>query len=326
MPDRYDDMYEAAVRYHVHGETMEAIARTLRTSRSSVSRMLGRARDEGLVRVSVAPPRGAQSPAARAIEERFGVRVHLVGVGTSARPAVRLERVARQAAAVLSDAVGDGSLIGVGWGVTLTEIAHVVEPRPLQDATLVPLMGSANPRDPDSPHVGSLLQTLGQAFDARVVQFPVPAFFDFAGTREAMWRERSVRYVLDLRSRLDVAVFGVGSLRATIPSHVYSAGFLEADELRDLAASGVVGDVCTVMLREDGTYADVPFNARATGLVPDELARVPRRICVVADPMRAAVLLGALRAGYATDLVCDDGTARVVAERLAAPSGRRAGH
>lgn len=323
MPDRYDDMYEAAVRYHVHGETMESIARTLRTSRSTVSRLLGRAREEGVVRVSVAPPRGAHSPAARAIEERFGVRVHVVTVGASVRPAVRLERVARQAAAVLSDAVGDGSLIGVGWGVTLTELAHYLEPRPLADATVVALMGSANPRDPDSPHVGSLLQNLGQAFDARVVQFPVPAFFDYPATREAMWRERSVRYVLDLRSRLDVAVFGVGSLRATIPSHVYTAGFLDADELRELAASGVVGDVCTVMLREDGTYADLPFNARATGLVPDELARVPRRVCVVADPLRAAMLLGALRAGCATDLVCDNATARAVADRLAAAPGHR---
>lgn len=316
MTDRYDDMYEAATRYHVHGETMDAIARALGTSRSSVSRLLSRARDEGIVRVTISPRRGPQSPEARALGERFGVTVHLVTVGTSARPAVRLDRVARQAARVLTDAVGDGQLIGVGWGVTLTEIAHHVEPRPLVDATLVPLMGSANRRDPDSPHIGVLLQTLGEAFDARIVQFPVPAFFDFAETRAAMWRERSVRFVLDLQRQLEVAVFGVGSLRASIPSHVYTAGFLDDDELAELAASGVVGDVCTVLLRENGTYADVPFNARATGLEPEELRRVARRICVVADPLRAPVLLGALQAGCITDLVCDDATARAVVARL----------
>ena len=237
-------------------------------------------------------------------------------MGASARPLARLERVARHAAAVLSDAVADGQLIGVGWGVTLTEVARQVVPRPLHDATLVPLMGSSNHADPTSPHVGTLLQTLGEAFDARVVQFPVPAFFDYAATREAMWRERSVRYVLDLRARLDVAVFGVGALRGGIPSHVYTAGFLDDAEVAALASEGVVGDVCSVLLRADGSYADLAMNTRATGLVPPELARVPRRLCVVADPLRAPVLAAALRAGCVTDLVCDDATARAVADVL----------
>lgn len=316
MGERYDDMYDAALRYHVQGETMGAIARALGTSRSSVSRLLAKARDEGLVRVTVAPPRGTRSPAARAIIERFGVAVHQVEVGASARPAARLERVARQAAAVLSDAVGDGMLIGAGWGVTLTEIARRLERRPVADATVVPLMGSANPTDPGSSHVDVLLHALGDAFDATVVQFPVPAFFDYPETRAAMWRERSVRQVLDLQANLDVAVFGLGSLTASIPSHVYSAGFLDADDLVALAAEGVVGDVCTVLLREDGSH-DVAFNHRSTGLLPDALARVPRRLCVVADPLRAPILHAALRAGVVTDLVCDDQTAKTLARRIA---------
>jgi DNA-binding transcriptional regulator LsrR (DeoR family) len=37
---------------------------------------------------------------------------------------------------------------------------------------------------------------------------------------------------------------------------------------------------------------------------------------VVADPSRAAAVVGALRAGTTTDLVIDEGTALAVAERL----------
>ena len=77
-----------------------------------------------------------------------------------------------------------------------------------------------------------------------------------------------------------------------------------------------MGDVCTVLLREDGTYADISYNERATGLAPDELKLVPRRICVVADPARAPALLGALRCGAVTDLVCDDTTAQAVVASL----------
>jgi DNA-binding transcriptional regulator LsrR (DeoR family) len=127
-----------------------------------------------------------------------------------------------------------------------------------------------------------------------------------------MWRERSVQNVLRLHAELDLAVFGVGSLQGIVPSHVYSTGYMDAEDIQRLAADGVVGDVCTVLLREDGSYEDIDYNSRATGLTPAELRRIPRRICVVADPSRAPAAVGALRAGTATDLVIDEGTARAI--------------
>jgi len=48
-----------------------------------------------------------------------------------------------------------------------------------------------------------------------------------------------------------------------------------------------------VLLREDGTFADISVNARATGLSPSELRRIPRRICAVAGVAKAAAVLGA---------------------------------
>ncbi len=54
MNTRYDDMYQAASRYYVQGETMDAIAKQLGLSRSSVSRLLKEARETGLVRISLA--------------------------------------------------------------------------------------------------------------------------------------------------------------------------------------------------------------------------------------------------------------------------------
>lgn len=64
-------------------------------------------------------------------------------------------------------------------------------------------------------------------------------------------------------------------------------------------------------------------NRRATGPTPAELQRVPRRICVVADPLRAPAVLGALRSGAITDLVIDDVTARATLARITPSRGRR---
>jgi DNA-binding transcriptional regulator LsrR (DeoR family) len=316
MHERYDDMYEAALRYYIHDETMEAIARHLCISRSSVSRLLAKAREDGLVRITLADHAGSRSATANTIARRFGVKVHVATVGDSLPMSARFDRVSRMAAALFKESVTDGQLIGVAWGVTLSNIVQRLDRRPLRDATIVQMNGGANSESTGAPHVGAILEGLGQAFDARIVHFPVPAFFDYAETRQAMWRERSVRRVRDMQQRLDIAIFGVGSLHGKVPSHVYTAGYLDAADIAQLVREGAVGDVCTVLLREDGTYADISYNERATGLAPDELSRVPKRICVVADPARAPAVVGALRAGVVTDLVCDDVTAQAVAVRL----------
>lgn len=313
---RYDEMYQAANRYYVQGETMDTIAHSLGVSRSTVSRLLRAARETGLVRITIADASGAQSPAARALADTFGISVHMVPIRSSASILVRLDLVAQRAAGLLAEVVGDNQTIGVAWGVTMANVASHLPNRPLAGSTIVQMNGGANRRSSGVPYIGEILQSFGDAFDSKVVLFPVPAFFDYPETKAAMWRERSVRHVLDLLAVLDVAIFGVGSLAGSIPSHVYAAGYLDADERHALAADGVVGDICTVLLREDGSYADIEANRRATGLTPAELARVPRRICVASDPLRAPAIVAGLRARVATDLVLDDGTARAVLRRL----------
>ena len=54
VTDRYDRLYAVAERHYLQGETKESIARSLTVSRSTVSRMLTQARDEGIVRISLA--------------------------------------------------------------------------------------------------------------------------------------------------------------------------------------------------------------------------------------------------------------------------------
>lgn len=316
MNGRTEDMYRAATHYYVQGEKMESIARDMGVSRSTVSRLLSEAREQGVVRITIADDLGSRSPLVDGLARAFGVRVHLVPGRATAPLATRMDQVAQRAASLLAEIVADHQIIGVAWGVTIANLSRHLPRRPLVDSVVVQMNGGANPRSSGVPYIGEILQSIGDAFDSEVILFPVPAFFDFVETKRAMWRERSVQYVLALQQRLDVAVFGVGSLSGSIPSHVYAAGYLDDAERNRLSADRVVGDICTVLLREDGTYADIAANQRATGLTPAELARVPRRICVASDPLRARAILGALRAGVATDLVIDEQTARTIVNHL----------
>ena len=315
MNERANHTYEAAQLYYIHNMTMDAIAARLGVSRATVSRLLKSARESGMVQIRLDDSFRTRSELERRIGERYKVRVTLVNVRPDATPIARMSQVSRTAAALLDSLVDNGTSLGVAWGSTMTEISRHLPRRPLTGVTVVQLNGAGNAHHSGIPYLGSLLGQLVNAYDAQVIHFPVPAFFDYAETKTAMWRERSVQKNLHAQQNVDLAIFGVGAFGGPIPSHVYSGGYFEAQEQRQLRELGVVGDMCTVLLREDGSWADLELNKRASGPTPKELARIPRRICVASGTHRVRALRGALRTGAITDLVLDDALAKALMEK-----------
>ena len=307
--DRRRNAYEAALLHYVQGETMETVARRLGVSRSTVSRLIALAREEGLIRISLHPPTQSSESLSARLSELFGLTVHVVPVSPASTEMRRLEAVASVAGALISDMVDQGSTIGVAWGTTISAVTDHLTPKVTPGCTVVQLNGAANSMTSGIPYAGQIIESFGKAFGASVHHFPVPAFFDYAETKEAMWRERSIAHLRELQRKADIAVFGVGSFTAPVASHVYAGGYLTPEEVIELRKEGVVGDICTVLLRPDGSYDNLDINRRASGPTPAQLAEIPRRVCVVAGTSKVAPLHGALKAGAVTDLVLDDGAA-----------------
>lgn len=296
--------------YYLQDMKMEVIARHLHTSRSTVSRLIKRARATGLVEITLRPASSRAPGLGQSISSTFGVATYVVPVPDSAEHIERLEQVARTAAKLLATWFDSDMVLGIAWGTTLAAVSRNLTHKPTRGSAVVQLNGAANNRTSGIEYASDLISSFGVAFDASVHHFPVPAFFDFPETKAAMWRERSVRRVLDVQRRADIALFSVGAVAGAVPSHVYAAGYLDDDDNRTLHAEGVVGDICTVFMRADGSYRDVALNARATGPTPAELHRIPRRVCVVAGDNKVSPLLAALRSGVVTDLVVDEVTAK----------------
>jgi len=307
--DKEETLLAASSMYYLQDLKMETIASRLHMSRSSVSRLLKQARTSGLVEITLRPTPTRAPGVSQYLASQFGVEVYVVPVPDSADVAERLEQVALTTARMVTGWFDSDMILGVAWGTTLGAIARHLGRKPTRGSAIVQLNGAANNRTSGVEYVGNLMSRFGDAFDATVNLFPVPAFFDYAETRRAMWRERSVARVLDVQRRADIALFSIGAVAGEVPSHVYSAGYLESEDIASLESEGVVGDVCTVFLRADGTYEDLALNERATGPTPGELRRVPRRVCAVAGDSKVIPLLAALRAGVITHLVVDEQTA-----------------
>ena len=314
MNERINQTYDAAQMYYVHNMTMDAIAARLGVSRATVSRLLKNARETGMVQIKLDDSYRKRSELERRLGEKYRVRVNMVNTRADATPIAKTARVTRAAATLLDSLVQDGTTIGVAWGATVTEVTAHLPKRTVNGVSVVQLNGAGNAHHSGMPYLGTLMGALAEAYNANIIHFPVPAFFDYADTKAAMWRERSVQATLRAQATVDVAIFGVGAFGGAIPSHVYSGGYFDASQQRALREQGVVGDMCTVLLRRDGSWADLEMNQRASGPSPSELARIPRRICVASGVHRAAVLRAALSTGAITDLVLDEQLAQALME------------
>ncbi|MDR1295414.1 MAG: transcriptional regulator [Bifidobacteriaceae bacterium] len=321
---REQDVLLAASMYYSHEYTMDAVARRLGTSRSTVSRLLKVARAEGIVTIAIRDPQAHRLGVLGVIRDRFGIETHIVPLPDDASEVERLTLVATAAARVLGAWMDSSMVLGVAWGTTTTAISRELLPKPIRGAVVVQLNGAANTRTSGIAYAGALMSRFAEAFNASILDFPVPAFFDYPQTKLAMWRERSISRVLNVQAHADIAVFSVGAVAGSLPSHVYSAGYLEPADMQILRDEGVVGDVCTVFLRPDGSYADIELNKRATGPTPRQLAEIPRRLCVVAGDAKVEGLLAALRAGVATDLVVDERTASLLVQLMHSTDARPA--
>ncbi|QRV02432.1 helix-turn-helix domain-containing protein [Arcanobacterium phocisimile] len=309
MSERVSAAYEAATMHYVQGETMETIARRLNVSRSTVSRLIKVAREEGLVQITLHAPQETSSKNATWISQHYGVRTHVVPIPFQANEARRLTAVAQMTGVLISNLMEPHTVIGVAWGNTVSAIADHLVPRPAHGSVVVQLNGAANPSTTGIPYAGAIMEAFGRAHGSMVQHFSVPAFFDYAATKEALWRERSIESVRKLQASADIAVFGVGSMTGRNVSLVYSGGYLSSDDLASIKDDGVVGDVCTVLMRADGSWKDLAINKRASGPTPDELKKIKRRLCVVSGVDKVVAARAALHAGVVTDLIIDEDAA-----------------
>jgi DNA-binding transcriptional regulator LsrR (DeoR family) len=307
---RAQEALRAAQLYYLQDLTMDAIAHEMHVSRSSVSRLLSHARDTGLVTISIHSPQDARSTVERRLAERFGVTAHVVPTPDRISEAERLERTALSAARILTDRIESSMTIGIAWGSTLSAVGRHLPMKTTHDSHVVQMNGAANVRTSGIPYAGEILGRFGSAWSASVHQFPVPAIFDDPQTKHAMWRERSVRGVLELQERVSVFVFGLGSPHADVPSHVYSGDYFDETDLTAIDRNGIVGDCATVFYRGDGSADGIELNERSSGPSLEQVRHIPTRFCVVSSLSKLESLRGALAAGLITDLVVEESLAR----------------
>jgi deoxyribonucleoside regulator len=304
----------AAKMYYYQNLKTAVIAKEMNVSRSTISRLLSYARYSGLIDIRIIEPSEQPDKLSKSIEESYGIeKVHVVPVPEIAGEAEWLERVAQYTANYLNTIFKSEMILGIAWGTTLTAISRHLLRKTTHKSQIVQLNGAGNTQSMGIEYASQIIMRFADNYRARAHLFPVPTFFDYAETKAALWKEGSIKRILDLHTRTDLLLYSIGAVNAGIPSHVYSGGYLSDTDYQDLEKYKIAGDIATVFFKEDGSFNNIPMNLRASG--PDlNLFRSKYGVCVVSGIAKVKGLHAALKGKLMTELIVDEPTARKLLE------------
>lgn len=297
-----DLLVQASRLYYELGETQNAVADRLGVTRPQVSRLLKRARAEGIVEIRIVDRDSAESPAAEALRTRFHLQaVHLAPTLVGPEDLTR-RIVGRLGADVLRTAIRDGLIVGIGDGASVGAVADALDDAatPVR-ATIVPLAGGYWSTSPDRDP----FRRIADAFGAQPHGLMAPGLLDDAATKRALEAHAGVRDVLDLWGRLDVALFGIGG-------RSWGAASVGTEVAQALDAANAVGEILIAPFDLDGDFICPALRERVLAFDARELARIPMAIGVGSGARKVEPILGALRSGAVTTLVTDVATAEAV--------------
>jgi DNA-binding transcriptional regulator LsrR (DeoR family) len=307
-----DVLVQASRLYYELGETQNAIAERLGVTRPQVSRLLKRARAEGVVEIRIVDGTTAESPAADALRRSYGLdAVHLAPTVSGPEDLAR-RMVGRLAAQVLRANVRDGAIVGIGDGASVSAVADALdETASPVAATVVPLAGGYWSPGPEREPFRRVADALG----AQAHGLMAPGLLDDAPTREALVAHAGVRAVLELWERLDVALVGIGG-------RSWGAGSVGEAVAAELDRAEAVGEVLIAPFDLDGVFVCPALRERAVAFDARALGRVPVAVGVAAGDSKVRPILGALRAGIVRTLITDVATAEAVVDLDAATLDR----
>src|SRR6185437_10693811 len=205
-------MSTVARLYYDRGLGQTQIAVQLDLSQATVSRLLKRAQDEGIVRITVGVPLGVFPELEEALQATYGLKRAIV-VDTVDDDGQILRDIGAAAAHYLETTLKDGEVVGISsWSATLlamVDAMHVLSAS--VHAQVVQILGGVgNPAA--EVHANTLTQRLAKLVHDEGIFLPVPGVTGSPEARSVLLDDPYVRSTLDLFDHVTLALVGIGAL------------------------------------------------------------------------------------------------------------------
>jgi DNA-binding transcriptional regulator LsrR (DeoR family) len=309
---RFDDLaIRVAWLYYQHGLTQEQIARKFRVSRTTVARVLQRARREGLVEFRFAPGPERLMLLEEKLCRQYALEEVILVPSTSSETALRTG-VARATAGFLERSLEDGMVVGLGASRALHEMADLFAPsRKMPNCVFVQMLGGIASGDPrfDTYNVSwRLAETCGGS--AR--HLFTPAVVDTPDAREVLVNDGYIAETLQLAAQCNLGIIAIGNSGPNCP--ILQMATCNSKTVTDVQTPGAVGEIIGRFYDIEGKAIRYDLDDRLVGLDLEGIRSLPFVVAVAGGIHRGPAILGALRQGFIKVLITDLNTGIYLAD------------
>jgi DNA-binding transcriptional regulator LsrR (DeoR family) len=308
-------MAKIARLYYDRGLKQNQIAQQLEISQATISRLLKRAEEEQIVRVSIRVPVGAYPELEDEIEQAFGVKEVIVVDCLSEDDQV-LRDVGAAAAYYLETTLKSNEVIGISsWSSTLLAMVDAMQPFPKGfEAEVIQILGGAgNPGA--AHHAVHLVRRFSSLVHGPAHLLPAPGVTGSPEAQRAFLEDSYVKEALNRFGDVSIALVGIGS---TDPSQLLSlsGNVFSSAEIEHLRKEGAVGDILLRFFDAEGKPIKTSLDDRVIGMELEQLPSLKRSVGIAGGKRKLDAIRGALRGKLINVLVTD----RRTAERLLKPA------
>lgn len=184
----------------------------LELSQATVSRLLKRAENEGIVHISVYPPTGCYPDLKNAVERRYNLK-SVVVVDSDSDSAQIICNLGAGAAYYLETTIRDGECIGISsWSETLLATANAVHQlsQPVSAQVIQILGGVGNPAA--ETHAVRLTSQLARLVNGSARLLPVPGVIGSPEMRAILLSDPYAWEVIEAFDKVTLVLVGIGAL------------------------------------------------------------------------------------------------------------------
>lgn len=293
--------------YFMEGLTQADIATRLGITRLRANRLLGEARESGLVNIQVNARLSDCVALERELVAETGLKDAVI-VPTPADAEQIAAMLGRATADYLSRHLGENRAraLGIGWGATLRETVRHLAAANLPELSINSMMGGLT--------YGSELNTFeiasqfARRVNAQCNYLAAPIYSGSPKSRDTILAQDVFRDAFERLAAIDVALMSVGDLSRR--SLLIRYGLPRDVTVDSLRAAGAVGDIMGTFLDAAGHPVRHPVNKRVIALPFETLRKVDTVIVASGGLNKTAVLASVLRGRLCNVLIADEASAR----------------
>lgn len=307
-------MTKIARMYYEWNLTQVEIGTRLGLSQATISRLFKRAREEGIIRISVSVPSGVYAEIEERLVQKYELKDAVVVESLSDDETQIMRDIGSAAAFYTETMIKDYDVVGISsWSATLLALLDAMHPVPGKKGILVAqiLGGVGNPSA--EVHATRLTGRFAGLVNGTAIFLPAPGIVGSEAALRILMEDQYVQESVSLFDRVTLALVGIGAVE---PSRLLnlSGNVFSKEEQAHLREKGAAGDILLRFFDKNGFPVESSFNHRVISMSLAQLKKVDRSVGVAGGARKFQGILGALRGRWINVLITDRSTAEKLLE------------